>query len=205
MIEGGSRVNSVQIFWSFIIIYIVFTKINTKIKYPLLLIYALSMIAFSVHSFSKWQYDDSLIFDQAKSLISFAGQSLNNEVVVAGILSFVIPYQVHYCKYNDFGRENIEVLPVSFNYLIGPAESDKKVRMINCNYYKNDLVISKIADNVVLSIDLNNLKYSSFIKNKNKSPIRGYDTIGFNLEPSYRFSFKKLMYYDGLTWNWINK
>jgi len=169
------------------------------------LIYSLCLIAFSIHSFSKWQYDDSLLFNQTKSFISFAGQSINDNVVVAGILSFVIPYQVYYCKYNDFGKENIEVLPVSFNYLIGPSESDKKVRMINCNYYKNDLVISKIANNVILSIDVNNLMYSSFLQYEIKSPIRGYNTIGFNLEPIYRFSHKKLIYYDGLTWNWINK
>jgi hypothetical protein len=205
MIEGGNRVNSIQIFWLLIIIYTVFSKINPKITYPLLLIYLICMTAFSLNSFKLWQYDISLPDNQTISFISLTEKSKENTIIVTGILSFIIPYQVYYFKYGDFGKENIEVLPVSLNYLAGPVKGDKQVRMIDCDYSKGDLSIRKIDNNAMLSIDPYNLKYSDIIKNRIKSFVRGYDFIKIKFENGYGSKNKNLVYYDGIAWNQIIK
>ena len=95
-------------------------------------------------------------------------------------------------------------MPTTFNYLFGPTKRDKQVRMINCNYFDGDVTIRKIDYNAMLWVDLSNLNYPGIIKNKIKSPIRGYDYIQINLEPGYRPPFKNLVYYDGLIWRRIN-
>jgi len=201
-IEGGNRINSIQILWSLIIIFIIFSKINQKTASVLLMIYLILMTAFSIYSFKLWKDDSYLLDNQTTSFISFTEKSNENTLIVTGILSFTIPYQVYYYKHGDFGKENTEVLPVSFNYLAGPVKSDKKVRMIDCNYYNGDISIWKTCDNAMLSIDPYNLKYSGNIKKQIKSSIRGYDFIEIKLESG---SINKyLVYYDGVIWNRIN-
>jgi hypothetical protein len=203
MIEGGNRVNSIQIFWSLIFIYTAFSKINPKIRYALLSIYLICITAFSINSFKLWEYGISLLDNQTISFISLTGKSKENTIIASGILSFTIPYQVYYYKNGDFGRENVEVLPVTFNYLAGPEKSDKQVRMIDCNYYNGNLSIRKIDNNASLSIDPYNLKYSEMIKNNVKSVVRGYDLIEIKFAPGCGLENNNLVYYDGIGWRKI--
>jgi len=205
MIEGGNRVNSIQIFWSLIFIYANTAKIKPGIRSALLLFYFICMISFSIYSFTLWQYGVSLLNNQTVSFISSAEKSNENTIIAAGILSFTIPYQAYFTKHGDFGKENIEVLPITFNYLSGPVSGDKQVKMIDCNYCDGDLVVRKIDSNASLSIDPYNLKYSAMIKNKVKSEVRGYDLIEMNLASEDGLKSKNVVYYDGIGWKGIYK
>jgi hypothetical protein len=146
----------------------------------------------------------SLLDDQTKSFISLIGKSNVNTVIVSGILSATIPYQVYYCKYNDFGKENVEVLPISFNYLFEPSQNDKYMRMIDCNNYNNKLLIRRINENAMMWIDLFCHDISVKMETITQSSVRGYDAIELKLEPGYKSKNKFLVYYDGITWNQIN-
>ncbi len=204
---GGQRINTIYIYWAFIILSISFITVNEFKKYFLII----AAVILSLYIYKFIQYSD-FILQNNKQLYSY--DKLNNKfrdsrfatvAAISGYEGMFINYQYFYFKNGKFGQFYNNSFTSVF---INKDLFDKDIYL-----YNKKIISVKLNNNLITVRSLEKLAYIEFntteivkikplvIISSIPSPTgRGFSEITYELPKNLDLNNTKLIYFDGLEW-----
>lgn len=195
---SGTRINTVQIFWLIVIIFLISIWIIKLARYKsiLLSIVILFNLANFVYSINK-ELRISTITN--KRIAMFDKEFQDSEVfIIACPDILLLPYQLFYFRNGIFGKELMYKSSIHFRTIRGEQDAieENKVR---CNLFLDQIEVKSTKLDIYLHFDELNEEENSRITNLIPSLSgRGYGVI--NYIPGLIEAHKKLVYFDGKEW-----
>ena len=206
--EGGNRLNSLLIYWSYITLTLI-----VLLKYSKGIILFVIFLIFINLSSLTFVFNNNLNIlkiqkEKIENLIK-QKEKYNNELYVFISPDIVLlPYQMYFYKNNDFGKINLNYFPFHYRALVSYLDGIRDNK-IDCSLSGNDIKVSVKMKNIFLKVDnreVNEIKSKYKILNtveSNEERIDTYKTLTVRLPEDF-YSNYKLIFFDGESWKFIN-
>ena len=199
----SERINSIIIFWSIIVLYVIYNKILTFNHKPVLP-WIYSVLIFSALIINCMNYNGSftILEKQTKALITSLSLSKSSSptYIAYGFLPYLIPYELYYEKNRKFGEDtDLIVLPIT-SFLISPIFSHnfkKPVSFVSDS--NNEIEIYVPSSKFTFYPDQVSKLYNYLRPIALEKKPRGYAKVKMSVRKIKNHKIR-IIYYDGEKW-----
>jgi hypothetical protein len=199
--HGGDRVNSVQVFWLCVIVFIILARFHSN---KLLLAGFFVLLGLNIVTSALFEYNyiaSNQFQEKTDGEINAItrGRESDYLILIAGD-TYLLDYSTHFAAVKKFGKTGYKVAPFMVNNMLETSNNREGIETVRCELCNDEIRISTALPHAYLSVDKTNPLSGSItiLETRDSDVGRGFSYIRCTL-PRKESSLQKI-YFDGRQW-----